>query len=280
MSTVRRVQLGSELRRLRDAAGIKRDQAAVIIDCTPGNITHLETGRNLIKKSDLDSLCRAYSTGADVHAVLEELRQEAKKTGRRGGWWSTLDLPEWLQAYLGLEAEATAVQAIELELIHGLLQTEGYAHAVHSLSGHPAATIDDRVTTRMRRQDRLTDAEPLRLSVIMSESALRRCGWHPSCDQIDHLIRRAQLPNVSVRVLPFSAGIHPSMMGTFSLLDFGRGPLPRVAYQDNIIGGQIVDNATAVAELSRLYEHLKTQALDPETSLAFMSELNSEERKP
>jgi transcriptional regulator with XRE-family HTH domain len=271
MATARRIQLASELRTLREEAGLTRAQAALILDYTPTNITHIENGRNQIRKGDLDALCRAYGASAEKHATLEEIRMDAKKVG----WWSTLGLPHWLEIYVGLEAEATKIRAVELELVHGLLQTEGYARTVHVMAEHMTSPddIDRRVGARMRRQTRLTGPNPLELEVVMSEAALRRCGWHPSCDQLQQLLKRVQLPNVTVRLIPFSAGLHGSMQGTFSLMDFSRKLLPKVGWQENIIGGQVVDDPATMNRLEQLYEGLSSQALNPKESLELIEML-------
>lgn len=271
MATARRHQLGSELRRLREDAGMTRDQAALALGYTAANITHIEKGRNLIRKADLDVLCRTYGAGAEVHAVLEEIRTDA----RRVGWWSTAGLPPWLEAYVGLESAAKRLRALELELVHGLLQTEGYARAVHVLAEHMTSPedVDRRVQARMQRQARLTGSTPLELEVVMSEAALRRCGWHPDCDQLQQLAKSLLLPNVTMRLIPFSAGLHGCMSGSFSLMDFDQGVLPRVSYQENIVGGHIADDPKIVAQLEQLYDSLCAQALDPDASLQLLENM-------
>ncbi|MGH3931633.1 MAG: helix-turn-helix domain-containing protein, partial [Pseudonocardiaceae bacterium] len=100
--TLRRRQLGMELRRLRDAVGLTREVAADEIACSPTKITHLESGRNSPRKAELRVLLQLYLASPEEHAALEELRLEASERG----WWSTAKLPEWLAAYVGLEADA------------------------------------------------------------------------------------------------------------------------------------------------------------------------------
>jgi Domain of unknown function (DUF5753) len=123
---------------------------------------------------------------------------------RSRSWWSTARLPEWLAAYVGLEADATSLRCLALELIPGLLQTGDYAREVHLLGEHMTAPeeVGRWVAARVQRQHRLTGPQPLRLSAVVSEAALRRCASHPAIapGQLKHLIGQANLPNVELRV--------------------------------------------------------------------------------
>ncbi len=271
--TLRKRQLGMELRRLRDAAGLTREAAADEIACSPTKITHLESGRNSPRKAELRVLLQLYDASAQEYAALEELRLEASERG----WWSTARLPEWLAAYVGLEADATSLRALALELIPGLLQTEDYAREVHLRGDHMTQPdeVDRWVSARIRRQHRLTDSAPLHFTAVVSEAALRRCASHPAIapGQLRHLIERASLPNVDLRVLPFSAGMHPSMSGSFALLSFPDDALPDAAYQEYAVGGHLIDEQVIVARLDRLYGALRDQALGADESLVLISAL-------
>lgn len=107
------------------------EDAAAALDCARSRISHIETGRNDVRKPDLEVPLRLYGA-LDRLETLEDLRRE----GTRRGWWATYRLPpEWLQAYIGMEADAVSVRGFELELIPGLLQSKDYARAVH-IAGH------------------------------------------------------------------------------------------------------------------------------------------------
>jgi len=271
--TLRKRQLGMELRRLRDAAGLTREVAADEIACSPTKITHVESGRNSPRKAELRVLLQLYGASAEAHAALEELRLEASERG----WWSTARLPEWLAAYVGLEADAATLKALALELIPGLLQTEAYARETHLLARHMTQPdeIDRQVAARIQRQKRLTDPQPLQFSAVVSEAALRRCASRPAIapGQFQHLIDRASLPNVDLRILPFSAGMHQSMSGSFALLSFPDETLPDAAYQEYAVGGHVIDEQVIVARLGRLFGALRDQALGADESLVLISEL-------
>ncbi|MGH3899443.1 MAG: DUF5753 domain-containing protein [Pseudonocardiaceae bacterium] len=137
--------------------------------------------------------------------------------------------------------------------------------------------IDRQVSARMQRQHRLTGPQPLQLSAVVSEAALRRYASHPAIapGQLQHLIAQANLPNIDLRVLPFSAGLHQSMSGSFSLLSFPGGVLPDAAYQEYAVGGHVIDDQVIVGRLDRLFAALRDQALGADESLVVISELLS-----
>jgi transcriptional regulator with XRE-family HTH domain len=271
--TIRRKQLGIELRRLREAAGVTRAEAAAAIKCSPARIGHIEVGKNALGYAELVVLLRDhYGADEDTLNTLEELRQEASKRG----WWSTYGLPEWLAGYVGLEHDASAVRTAELELIPGLLQTEDYARTLITLGGRLSSKdVERRVSARMQRQDRLSGADPLQFTAVISEAALVRCAQDPSIGpaQLAQLIERANWPNVEILALPFAAGLHAGMAGAFSLLSFPDKLLHDAAYQEYIVGGHVIDDEAVVAQLDSLFGKLRGQALDPNESLAMLAEL-------
>ena len=269
--TIRKRQLGAALRQMRTDAGETREQTAVVIGCSPTKVTYLESGRNVIGKTELIVLIQHYGAGAaEKLEALEELRQEA---GKRG-WWSTARLPEWLANYVGLETEASSVRSFELELIPGLLQTEQYAREIHALRGQPPDDLERRVKARLRRQERLTASDPLRLSALISEAALARCARQPNvaAEQFRQLLGWAQRPNIEIQVLPFDAGLHSGMSGAFTVLSFPDGLLPDAGWQEYALGGHIIDDPSDVASLTTLYDELRDQALGCDESLTLLAE--------
>lgn len=272
--TVRRKQLGNALRRLRQAAGISMEEAASHLDCARSRVSQMETGRSAPRKPDLEALLRLYGADEQTAVALEDLRRE----GSKRGWWSTYKLPDWLADLVGLEADAVTERAVELELIPALLQTEAYARAVHLAS--PTSTVTERgIAARMERQKRLVDADPLTFSAVISEAALRRTLAQPgvAAEQLQRLASSAQMANVTVQVLPFSAGVHASMSGSFTLLEFAPGVAVSVAFQEYAAGGQLVDEEDVVQFLTDLYDRLRGQALDADESLALIAELAAQQ---
>lgn len=273
---MQRRQLGRALRLLREQAGLRTEDAARELDCARSKISHMEGARNPIGKPDLDALLRLYHADNETAAALEEMRRE----GKQRGWWSTYRLPAWLGDLVGLEADAATERVVELELIPALLQTEEYARAVHVAAPHmpPGAEVEQRVAARMQRQKRLTEPNPLTLSAIISEAALRRVIGQPdiAAGQLQRLASDSQLLNVSLLVLPFSAGLHGSMSGSFALLDFGLDVSLDIGYQEYAAGGHLVDDQDVVRLLSDLHDSLRSQALDADDSLALITELTQQ----
>ena len=270
---MRRRQLGAELRRLRNSAGVTMEHAAAVLDCARSRIGHIENGRNSIRKPELKVLLDLYGASNEEHNSLEELRQQASKRG----WSSTYRLPSWLKRYVELETDAATVRSFEGELIPGLLQTEHYARRVHVMAGNliKPADLDRLVAARMRRQSRLTDDTPLDLSTVVSEAAFHRALGDTEIgrQQLAHVTELAQRPNVTLYVLPYAAGLHASMSGSFAVLTFDPGVAPPFGYQEHAIGGHVVDDRNAVSQLVEVWELLRSQALSSDESLRWLSEL-------
>lgn len=271
--TLRRVQLGIELRQLREAANLSRPEAAAAIKTSKSRFAAIEVGRNVVSYSELIVLVRDHYHGsAEQLAALEEIREEASQRG----WWSTYGLPDWLAGYVGLEHDASEVRVLELENLPGLLQTESYMRRAYATDVRLSAKeVDKRIPARLQRQARLTGADPLRLRAVVSEAALVRCARDPAAadDQLAHLAEVARWPNVELRVLPFDLGLHVGMAGPFSLLSFPGGLLPDAGYQEYVVGGHFIDDAAAVAQLATLFSELRSQALGPNESLAMIAQL-------
>ncbi|MGI8306489.1 helix-turn-helix domain-containing protein [Saccharopolyspora hattusasensis] len=265
--------LGRSLEQWRENAGMSREAVAAELGCTPGRVRHLESGRNVPTRPDLIVMCSLYGVPEDERAALLETRSEAQKSG----WWQTYRLPKWLASYVTLETDATRVRNWEGELIPGLLQTEQYARRVATLGDLNAtpAEVSKRVEARMRRQERLTaDGQPLELVALMSEAAVQRCAADPAVahDQLSHLIKIGQSPNVSIRVIPINVGIHQAMGGGFALLDFPPDTWPETGHQEYNVGGHLVDDPDALAALGRLFDALQERALTQADSARLISQ--------
>lgn len=196
-----------------------------------------------------------------------------------GGWSSTYRLPSWLKRYVEMETDAATMRSFESELIPGLLQTEDYARRVHVVAAHliKPDDLDRLVAARKRRQARLTDDEaPLEFSTVVSEAAFRRALGDTELGpaQLARVTELARRPNVTLHVLPYAAGLHPSMSGSFAVLTFDSGVAPPFGYQEHAVGGHLVDDQKAVQQLVDLWELLRNHALSAGESLDWLSELS------
>jgi transcriptional regulator with XRE-family HTH domain len=242
--TVRRMLLGGQLRRLREAKGVSRVDAGWAIRSSESKISRIELGKVGFKERDIADLLTLYGvTDANEREALLTLAQEANKPG----WWQPYGdlIPNWLQNYLDLEAAATVIRTYEVQYVPGLLQTEAYARAVIMLGfgSAGAAEIDRRVGLRMARKQLLTRADPPQLWAVMDEAALRRPigGTDVMRAQIEALIDASSVLNVRLQVIPFRAGGHAGAGGAFSLLRFPDPDLPDVVYIEHLTGALYLD---------------------------------------
>jgi hypothetical protein len=273
---VLRLLLGGQLRKLREAAGITPEQAGYEIRGSRSKISRMEHGRVGFKQRDVADLLTLYGVTDELlrSGILSLARQANAQ-----GWWSTYGdiLPDWFEAYLGLEAAATLIRTFELQFVHGLFQTQGYARAVTVL-GHRAASgdeIDRRVSLRIKRQDLLTGKDAPRVWSVMDEAALRRpVGGHQVMrEQLGRLIEVAGLPNVTVQVMPFRRGGHAAAGGSFTVLRFGQPELPDVAYIEQLTSALYLERRADVDHYLEVMNRLSADALTPVGTTRFLKEI-------
>ncbi|MDT0303369.1 helix-turn-helix domain-containing protein [Streptomonospora wellingtoniae] len=242
--TVLRILLGTQLRRLRSARGISREDAGYEIRASHAKISRLELGQVSFKERDVADLLSLYGVDdSEERATLLSLARQANNPG----WWHKYSdvLPSWFEVYVGLEEAASIIRTYELQFVPGLLQAEEYARAVIML-GHgnaPVDEIDRRVHLRMTRQERLTGPNAPRLWAVVDEAALRRPlgGTHAMRAQLEHLIEMATLPNVTLQIVPFARGGHAAAGGPFSILRFTGADLPDVVYLEQLTSSVYFD---------------------------------------
>lgn len=267
---IQRRQLGIQLRKLREAAGLTAEDAAKGLDCSRPKISRIETGKQPVRMPDLQAMFRLYAVGDDVQAALLELARGS----RQKGWWQSYSdtMPRGFDTYVGLEGDATALSAYSTLLVHGLLQTPDYARAFFRAAGPPDSTDDaDRLTAlRIARQDRLTSDPPLHLWVVQEQAALQRPvgGKAVMRAQLEHLLDAATAwPAVTIQVIPTSRGAHAGLDGDFSLLSFGQADT-QVAYIEGQGGRVYLDQPADIERFTLCMDHLRAAALPVEESAA------------
>ncbi|WP_079148853.1 helix-turn-helix domain-containing protein [Streptomyces agglomeratus] len=278
--TVRKRRLGAEFRRLRQASGLTSKEAAERLMVSQPKISHLENGRRAINPRDVRDLCAIY--GVTDQQVIDSLMRMAKESGQQG-WWNVYgDIPQ--SVYVGLEQDAATVHAYEPMAIPDLLQTPAYAHAVIGetsplLTAGQAAT---RLRVRLRRQHRIYDpACPLRLWVVLDESALRRVVGSPEImgEQLEHLNTLGAEPHITVQVLPYTVGAHPGFAGRFCILRFADSP-EAVVHLERFTSDLYLEKPSDVQHYNVMYDHLQAQALDPDSSRDFITDVRGRGGKP
>ena len=269
-STVPRRQLGRALRELRTEARMTLDGATGALQCSRQKLWRIEYGLGPIRGADVRALCDLYEVNPELTGALIALAAETRSTG----WWHSYGdaIPDWFEPFLGLEQAANRIRRFDESLIPGLLQTRNYAHGV--FQHRPEVTDTERerlVQVRMQRQELLIRRlpPPPRLEVILAEAALRRTVVNPAtmAGQLRHLLRLAERPAISIRVLPLTAGLHRGVeAGTFVMLDFPPGkriePEPSVVYHESWTGALYLDRPAEYAAYEQVWASLDALALD------------------
>ena len=275
--TVRGRRLRYELRQLRESLGLTIEQVASRseADFSTSAISRWEKGERRIRPADLRLLLEIYGVDDSKREVLLTLARDA----RQRGWWHSYGaaIPNWFQFFVGLEAEAASAHAYESELIPGLLQTPDYYRAY--LRAAPAAgtpdEIEHKIQVRSVRQQRLTEESPLKFWAVVNEAVIRRVVGSPETmrDQLRHVAELARQAHVSVQVLPFKAGAHPAMDGSFTILDFPEPSDPDVVYLENQTGSLYLEEAPQIERYTLMFNYLIAKALDPDESLTMITHL-------
>ncbi|GAA2874935.1 helix-turn-helix transcriptional regulator [Streptosporangium fragile] len=262
-STVLRIVLGAQLRRLREQRDITLEEAGRAIRASHSKISRMELGRVSFRIRDVADLLTLYGvTGEDDRSPLLSLVEKANQPG----WWHNYNdvLPGWFETYVGLEESATGIRNYEVQFVPGLLQSEGYARAVVRL-GFPKAApeeIERRVRLRMARQKLLRRADPPHLWAVLDEAVLRRPLGGPEVmrGQIDHILEALELPNVTVQIVPFSVGGHAAAGGPFSILRFSQPDLPDVVYMEQLTSAVYLEKRDEVDSYLEVMERLCIEA--------------------
>jgi hypothetical protein len=278
-STVRRILLGVQLKRLREAAGVSRKTAGYTIRASESKMSRLELGRVGFKERDVVDLLTLYGITDEVEREsLLSLARDANTPG----WWHTYTdvLPGWFQVYVGLEGAASLIRTYEVQFIPGLLQTEEYARAVaqRGQEGELTEELERRINVRMTRQRLLTKPDPARLWAVVDEAALRRPigGSAVMRAQIEHLLEYAKLPNVTIQVIPFRLGGHAGESGPFSILRFAEPDLNDVVYIEQLTSALYLDKPEDVDQYLDAMERLSAQSVPPDRSPAVLKRVLQE----
>jgi transcriptional regulator with XRE-family HTH domain len=273
--TVRRRRLAAELRGIRESKGKSGDAVAAALKWSPSKISRYERARTGLRPREVERLLDYYGITGSHRALLLGLAEDAAQKG----WWEEFadTLAEDYQQFIGLEHEATSIAIWHVDVVAGLLQTEGYArHIIGSYSRvEPVAPgmIGRLVKVRMQRQQVL-DRDGLQLSVVLDESVLtRRIGDESVMyEQLQRLAREADRPNLTMRILPLSA--QHTVFGE-SFVIFGFGEDSDAMLQDVVSTEQLRSGFTLEGEretyLHRIaFQMLAEASLDPVASKALI----------
>uniref|UniRef100_UPI0007A524A3 helix-turn-helix domain-containing protein n=1 Tax=Nocardia pseudovaccinii TaxID=189540 RepID=UPI0007A524A3 len=276
---VLRRHIGRRLTELREAAGLTQKQAATSLQKGVSTIARMESGDLGVRFRDVDvqAILTVYKVGPEDQKRLLAYTA-ATWNGTAKQWWESFseDMPEWFSLYVILEDSAASIREYESELIPGLLQTRDY---IEQLARTPAGLLDDaevqqRVQIRLERQGLLTRPRAPRLGVVLNEAVIRRPvgGVEVMLNQLDHLLKVSSQNNITVRILPYSAGVHGGMAASaFILLDFPTGSNgehlePPIAYVDTLTGSMYLNKPDEFRSYELAWNDLEQKALSEDES--------------
>lgn len=246
---------GTELRRLRTAAGLSQEELGHRVSCSASLIGMVETARRAPAR-DFTARCdEALASGGSLSRLWPLVSREA--------------LPRWFQPFAEIEREATSIRIWEPLVVPGLLQTEAYARALFTAwqpgDGHEA--VQRRVAARMERQQLLERPDSPLTWMIIGEAALRNPvgGAQVMIDQLRHVLDVMNAhPRLIVQIMPVDAGAHPGLEGPIVLA--GRGDQPDVAYLEVQGRGYVVEPGDEVGRYGLVFDLLRAVALPPEAT--------------
>ncbi|MGB3441565.1 MAG: helix-turn-helix transcriptional regulator [Actinophytocola sp.] len=276
--TARRIVLGAQLRRLREACDISRAEAGYAIRGSDSKISRMELGRVGFKERDVVDLLSMYGVNDEEERAL--FIEMVRKSNERG-WWHRYSgaMPNWFQDFVGLEESSSLIQSYELQFVPGLMQTEDYIRAVVS-RGRPELLDQDgerRVALRLRRQKVLTRQGAPRLWAVVDESVLHRPIGGPRVlrEQIEHLLELTKQPNVTLQVLPYHMSGYAAE-GAFSVLRFAEPTLPDIVYIEHLSGALYLDRVEELEVYGRVIDRLAVDAETPDRSRQMLAKYRQE----
>ncbi|WP_405876271.1 MULTISPECIES: helix-turn-helix domain-containing protein [unclassified Streptomyces] len=275
--TLLKMLVGVQLAGIRDDAGLAQEQAARAVGFSPAKLSRIEAGkgRRPPTESDVRALLELYKAEDYETSVLLQLLRRAGEPG----WWQRFDkrlMPEWFDRLVGLQEAAHAIRTFEIQYVPGLLQTPEYTRAVveRGLPSAPAREVNRRVELRTRRSELLQRTDPPQLWAILDESVLLRVlgSREVMRDQIQHLITMAQLPHVTLQIVPLDVTNASAPAIPVTYLRFGGLDLPDVVYLEAIRSATFLEDRDETEEYRVALDRLADEALNPRDSLTRLRE--------
>ncbi|MFJ6212158.1 helix-turn-helix domain-containing protein [Streptomyces sp. NPDC092296] len=271
--TVRRRQLGGQLRKLREESDFTLAEVEARTSVKETRLSRIETARLGIKAGDLDELL-------DLYRVEDRERRDFLHTlareGSRRGWWQTYSdvLSTRYMDLITLEADAKQIRTVQISLIPGLLQTSAYARGIIEVMrlDETATTVDALVEVRIARQNVLTRPQPLSFWAVIHEAALRPrfASQDTMREQLQRLIDLSRLPNVNIQILPAEAAPGPWMGGQFNILTFP-APGDDIVLTEDFLSTTYIEDEGTVTRYGEAFQKITAEALPLDASLAFIA---------
>lgn len=276
-TTARRLRLGTELRRLRERAGLSVTEGARQLGVSQAQLSNIEASRFGVSADRLRALTRIYqcSDSTYINGLID------LATERKGGWWYTFRevLPAALLDLSEVEHYATRLQAANTAHIPGLLQIADHARAIYeqAVPEFSRRELEHRVNHRMQRQILLDQDNSVPYEAVIHEAALRVPvgGASVTKRQLRHLVEQSERKNITLQVIPFAIGAYPGSGQTF-LYMHGAVPQLDTVSLDQSHGPALVDAEAQLNTYRELLKRMKSVALAPEQSRTFLYEMATE----
>lgn len=267
-------RLATELRRARERAGYKVTQVAKELGWSAPKVSKMETTETKrISAADLDKLMKLYKIeDAETREAMHALARDA----RERGWWAKYKGLFGDRALADFEAEASTIRTFEALCIPGLLQTPEYARALFEGGRYTSEEeIERRVEYRMARREILTRFSPARLRAVLDEAALRRTIGGPRImrEQLEHLLYMAQMPNIDVQVVLFTAGSHAGLTAPFMILEFPEPLDTPIVWVGTMAGSVFFEQPEEIERYNVTFGDLQGSALSTKQSAEFIKDV-------
>ncbi|OAR25971.1 DNA-binding protein [Streptomyces sp. ERV7] len=274
--TARRRRLAIELKKLREGSQLTCNQVGEALSWSGSKVNRLETGSGRVQPSDIDALCRYYGTSDELRELLMALAKDSKLRG----WWQAhgTGVPRWFAGYVGFEQAASSLRQYQCEFIPGLMQSPEYTAELHLASNQmSAADFERAVKVRTERQSLLTKASAPDAWFIVHESVLRHVIGDRKLmrDQLERMLVVSELGNVTLQVLPFTAGTYPAT-GAFTILGFPEQEDPDLVYRDGLTDATYLETPHDVGQYTKAFDNLRALASSPSQSTALIRRVMEE----
>nr|BFF04402.1 helix-turn-helix transcriptional regulator [Streptoalloteichus tenebrarius] len=254
------------------------DQAVVVSGLSNPTISRIENGKQTIKPKNVRLLCQAYGVGVPLVDTLVRLAEESEDRG----WWVAYSdtVPNWFEQYVGLETDAAEILSFETEYVPGLLQTAEYTRAITKASwpNQSEADLARVVELRQSRQRRLDGPNPPELHMVLGEAVARWLIGSPTVmrEQLRHLIDMNERSNLTIQILPFTAGAHPGLSGPFAMLRFPNDDEVSTVYVEFDNGSLYPPRRQDIERYTWIFRRLQELALPVEDTNSLLSTLAAE----
>ena len=273
--TIKARHLGAILRKKREQYGLDIAQVAADIDVNASTISRIERGLHKSDDDTLRALFNRYHLTFEQQKELTDLAAEAF----RAGWW--LDHRDVLHdVFAVMEDEASRILSYQSYVAPGILQTDAYARALFAATpAKPSASeVDKRVRARQGRRAILERTDPPQLHAVMSEAVLRQQvgGVEVMRAQLRHLSEIGRRENVTLQVVPYTAGAHAGLEGPFIIFEFEHPDIYDVVHTENLGGSSYSESRAAVERFRLAWGSVVGAALPPDESAAMIAALANE----